>query len=123
MTAMDVSDGLADDLSKLCAASGVAARIQSQDVPVHPMLRQVFPDHCLELALGGGEDYVLLFTGPAPVIEPIIPSLGEGSAVIGSIESVEDPSHSGQVVLVSDSGDEVPLTGRGWDHFQAARAV
>ena len=123
VTAMDVSDGLADDLSKLCAASGVAARIQSQDVPVHPMLRQVFPDHCLELALGGGEDYVLLFTGPAPVIEPIIPSLGEGSAVIGSIESVEDPSHSGQVVLVSDSGDEVPLTGRGWDHFQAARAV
>ena len=121
-TAMDVSDGLADDLGKLCTASGVAARIQADDIPVHPMLRQVFPDHCLELALGGGEDYVLLFAGPASVVEPLIPRLGEGSAVIGTIEPVEEPSRVGQVILVSDSGDEMPLSGRGWDHFQAGQS-
>ena len=116
--AMDVSDGLADDLSKLCAASGVAARIHATDVPVHPCLRQMFPDGCLELALGGGEDYVLLFTGPASIVEPLIPGLGEGSAVIGSIEAVREASQAGKVILMDESGDDILLSGGGWDHFQ-----
>ena len=119
-TAMDVSDGLADDLSKLCSASGVAARILAADVPVHPMLRHAFPDNCLDLALAGGEDYVLLFTGPAPVVEPLMPALGEGSAIIGSVEPVYERSQAGAVILVNGSGDETPLTGSGWDHFQVA---
>lgn len=116
--AMDVSDGLADDLSKLCAASGVMARIHAADVPVHPSLRQMFPDRCLELALGGGEDYVLLFTGPASIVDPLIPGLGEGGAVIGSIEPVKEDSQAGKVILVGESGDEMPLPGSGWDHLQ-----
>ena len=118
--AMDVSDGLADDLSKLCSASGVTARIQACDVPVHPLLREAFPDDFIDLALGGGEDYVLLFTGPASIVEPLVPRLGEGSAVIGSVELVKEGSKAGSVVLVSDSGHETPLTGSGWDHLQAA---
>ncbi len=118
--AMDVSDGLADDLSKLCSASGVSARIHARDVPVHPLLREAFPDDYIDLALGGGEDYVLLFTGPASIVEPLIPRLGEGSAVIGSVELLKEGSKAGSVVLVSDSGDETPLTGSGWDHLQAA---
>ena len=121
--AMDVSDGLADDLGKLCTASGVAARIHADRVPVHPLLRQKFPDDCLDLALGGGEDYVLLFTGPASVVEPLIPGLGEGSAVIGAIESVGDASQAGRVILVGDSGTEsLPYRG-GWDHFQAQESA
>ncbi len=118
--AMDVSDGLADDLSKLCSASGVTARIQARDVPVHPLLREAFPDDFIDLALGGGEDYVLLFTGPASIVEPLIPRLGEGSAVIGSVEIGKEGSKAGSVVLVSESGDEIPLSGSGWDHLQAA---
>ena len=121
-TAMDVSDGLADDLSKLCSASGVAARIRAGEVPVHPLLRRAFPHDCLGLALGGGEDYVLLFTGPATVVEPLVPHLGEGSAVIGTIESVKGASQAGNVFLVSESGDEMLLSGSGWDHFQAANS-
>ena len=116
--AMDVSDGLADDLSKLCAASGVTARIHAADVPVHPSLRQMFPYTFLDLALGGGEDYVLLFTGPASVVDLLIPGLGEGSAVIGYVEPVKEASHAGEVILVGESGDETPLSGSGWDHLQ-----
>ena len=37
--AMDVSDGLLDDLGKLCTASGVGAEVRSDAVPVHPLLR------------------------------------------------------------------------------------
>ena len=43
LTAMDVSDGLGDDLSKLCLASGVSARIFADNVPMHPALLGVFP--------------------------------------------------------------------------------
>ena len=82
---MDVSDGLVDDLGKLCTASGVAARVNASQVPTHPLLRRQFPDECLSLALGGGEDYVLLFAGPPDVVRPLIHQLGEGSAVIGTV--------------------------------------
>ena len=116
--AMDVSDGLADDLGKLCAASGVTARIHASDVPVHPGLRQMFPGTCLDLALGGGEDYVLLFTGPASVVDSLIPGLGEGSAVIGSIEPAGEAAQAGKVIFVGESGDQMILSGSGWDHLQ-----
>ena len=42
-TAMDVSDGLADDLGKLCKASGVSGRIFADKLPIHPHLRERFP--------------------------------------------------------------------------------
>ena len=122
-TAMDVSDGLADDLGKLCSASGVAARLRASSIPMHPMLRQQFPDDCLDLALGGGEDYVLLFTGAANVVGPLLDRLGEGSAIIGKIIAAAGPSELGRVVLLDDSGEEMPPPGRGWDHFHAENAV
>ena len=122
--AMDVSDGLADDLGKLCAASGVAAQIRAAAVPAHPLLHQQFPNHWLPLALGGGEDYVLLFTGPPDTVAPLIPRLGDGAAIIGSItESIADVTAppdapgGGRVTVTDDAGREIPLSGGGWDHF------
>ena len=113
LTAMDVSDGLADDLSKLCLASGVAARVYADRVPVHPRLREAFPDDCLTLALNGGEDYLLLFTAPEPVMDEVMPSLPEGAAVIGEIAE----GSAGQVTLVAADGKEEAVGRAGWDHF------
>lgn len=113
LTAMDVSDGLADDLSKLCLASGAAARIYAGQLPIHPLLRPAFPGECLDLALHGGEDYVLLFTAPPPVMDKVIPLLPEGAAVIGEI--TDGPA--GQVTLVSPEGQEETIGRAGWDHF------
>ena len=39
-----------EDLSKLCLASGVAARLYAGSVPLHPQLQEAFPQRCLELA-------------------------------------------------------------------------
>ena len=120
--AMDVSDGLADDLGKLGRASGVAAVIRAAAVPVHPLLRRQFPEDCLALALGGGEDYVLLFTGPPEIVEALLPSLPEGAAIVGEIV----PGPPGAVTLAAAAAaggvrrDET-ITG-GWDHFAAASA-
>ena len=116
-TAMDVSDGLVDDLGKLCKASGAAARVNASAVPTHPLLRQRFPGEALSLALGGGEDYVLLFTGPPEVVEPLIPRLGEGSAVIGTVAPQGESVEPGRVAVIDDAGRELSLPGGGWDHF------
>ena len=43
VTAIDISDGLADDLAKLCRASGISARLFADRIPVHPLLKQAFP--------------------------------------------------------------------------------
>ena len=112
-TAMDVSDGLADDLSKLCLASGVAARVYSERVPVHPYLKQAFPADYLDLALNGGEDYLLLFAAPVEVMDKIMPQLPEGAAVLGEITEGEP----GQITLIDPDGAERAIGRAGWDHF------
>ena len=112
-SAMDVSDGLADDLGKLCSASGVAARISADRVPVLPSLKQSFPDDWLNLALYGGEDYVLLFTAPEDIMDAAISKIPETAAVIGEIIHGE----AGTVTIVDASGDPINTTGAGWDHF------
>ncbi len=53
---MDISDGLALDLHRLCKASGVAAELENV-----PLLKGA----TLDQALHDGEDYELLFTAPA----------------------------------------------------------
>ena len=116
-TAMDVSDGLTDDLGKLCAASGVSARIKAFEVPTHPLLRQEFPEDHIRLALGGGEDYVLLFTGPTDIVRELLCGLGEGCAIIGSVVSAEEAGGVGRVAIVNEEGVELSVLDGGWDHF------
>jgi thiamine-monophosphate kinase len=110
---MDVSDGLLDDLGKMCEASGVAARVRRDPVPVHPALKNTFPESYLELALGGGEDYQLLFAAPPSVMERVTPLLPASAAVIGEITEGEP----GKVSLLDSQGREVTPPKGGWDHF------
>ena len=116
-TAMDISDGTTDDLSKLCRASGVSGKIFADRLPMHPSLRSRFPEDFMDLALGGGEDYVLLFTGPPAKVNHVVASLSDGAAVVGEISD----GKPGQITVVDAQGNEVPDSARGWDHFSSAR--
>lgn len=66
---IDVSDGLLQDLGHLCDESGVAAEVMRDQVPLSPALRGgaggllIHPSWWY--ALGGGEDYEILFAVPA----------------------------------------------------------
>jgi thiamine-monophosphate kinase len=64
---MDVSDGLAGDLAKLCRASGVAAEVDVARVPLSDAVRTVVAAEpaALETALTGGDDYEIILTLPA----------------------------------------------------------
>ncbi len=91
--AMDLSDGLSIDLSRLCEASGVGARIDSDRIPLDPAVgfwsSRLGLDP-LELGTHGGEDYGLLFTVPAARESRMgrLPgSLGVRPICIGRVES------------------------------------
>ncbi len=118
---MDVSDGLAKDLSRLCAESGVGARVELARVPVAPALRpaaELLGFDPLELALSGGEDYELLATIDVTNLELARRELDERFGVtltdVGVI--IEDG-----LVAVDPGGETVPLEPRGWDHFARER--
>lgn len=76
---MDLSDGVATDLHRLCASSAVGARLERARLPIDPVVfttcnwlaetgSSVDP---LQLALAGGEDFELLFTA-APDAEAVL---------------------------------------------------
>lgn len=63
---MDVSDGLAGDLAKLCRVSGVTARVEVGRVPLSGAAHRLLdaaPEH-LAAVLSGGDDYEILCTVP-----------------------------------------------------------
>ena len=111
IAAMDVSDGVALDLHRLCRESGTGAEIHAKALP--------FPDRLIDLAealsvdpfdlaLSGGEDYVLLFTLPpgAPPPESL------GCRKIGTITARK-------TITLVRGGRRLRLPASGWDHLKA----
>jgi len=108
--ALDISDGLALDLARLCRASGVGAVLRPATIPHSPGLAALscrLERSIDDLVLHGGEDYVLLFTLP-PRLRP--PSQFD-CQVIGEIQA-------GRTLLREDGGRLSPLLVRGWDHLR-----
>jgi thiamine-monophosphate kinase len=60
--AMDISDGLAGDLTKLCAVSGVAGAVEVAKVPLSDAARGAVATEpsLIETILTGGDDYEIL---------------------------------------------------------------
>ena len=115
LAAIDVSDGLVDDLVKLCEASGVGARLRSAQLPVDDILKGAFPRDWLSMALSGGEDYELLLTAPPPVIGEVISTLDIPVAIVGEIVSEAEG-----VTVLDSSGEPMAVERGGWDHFAEA---
>jgi thiamine-monophosphate kinase len=110
--AIDVSDGVARDLHRLCEASGVGAVIESARLPRAPgfaALAARLGLDPLRLELGGGEDYVLLFTLPRQAV----PDPRFSCQRIGEVRAGRD------VVAVDTTGRSSPLPDLGWDHLDA----
>jgi thiamine-monophosphate kinase len=115
-TAIDISDGLVADLDHICQSSKVNARINMEQVPIHPLVRAHFPNS-QELALSGGEDYELIFTADQATVGCAKQALDCPVTVIGTITKEDLPTR----VLVVDSRDVViPYRRKGWNHFKNA---
>ncbi|HEX2642276.1 MAG TPA: thiamine-phosphate kinase [Thermoanaerobaculia bacterium] len=107
--AMDVSDGLARDLPRLCRASGTGAELIIEALPFARRFTELCDrsdDDPVALGLAGGEDYVLLFTLPAG-IEPPDPFQ---CRKIGRITGRRS-------IVAIHLGSTHPLPAHGWDHL------
>lgn len=116
---MDLSDGLALDLSRLCRASRVGARVTLAKVPIAGALErgaEALGVDALDLALSGGEDYELVATMPADAVETARAELADAFGT--------DLSEIGEIVegsglwAVTADGSGSALEPRGWDHFE-----
>ena len=70
---MDLSDGLADGVRQLAAASGVGILVDGDALPIPDEVHRWHGAHggdAVAAALSGGDDYELLFTGTSQARRP-----------------------------------------------------
>ena len=117
-SAIDISDGLVQDLAHILKASDVAAELFIDKLPISPSVKSMLPeDKAIELALIGGEDYELLFTLPEEqkaFLEQNATAMGVEFTCIGQIKGA---ANNNAISLVKD-GEKYPLPKRqGFQHF------
>jgi|Deesub1362A_J573_1020465.scaffolds.fasta_scaffold00849_11 thiamine-monophosphate kinase len=103
---IDISDGLLMDLGHLCDGSNVGALIYKDRIPLSEELRCVasaLKKDPYAYALGGGEDYHLLFTSPS--------------------RDREDGVRIGEIIkrgryIIDETGRRIPFKAEGYEHFK-----
>ena len=115
--AIDVSDGLAQDLDHVLTASGCGATLWLDALPCARELASESPETRIRLALAGGDDYELCFTAPA-VRRGAVERAGIASATpvtrIGSIVT----GHGLRVVDAEGADSRSVALPPGYDHFR-----
>lgn len=108
--AIDLSDGLARDLARLCRESATGAEIDLSALPLATHARELagrLDLGAIDLALGGGEDYVLLFTLPERSEPPASHCVRIGRIIAG-----------GGLTIIEGKRRR-PLPESGWDHLES----
>ena len=114
--AMDLSDGLAKDLARMCAASGCAGSVRLADVPVSAAAAKVAAaDPALAVAMvTAGDDYEVLAAVPAANADAFVACAVSDGIPVRRIGSMRAGSG---VVIEDDDGRPLALDHLGWDHF------
>ncbi|MGQ0505247.1 MAG: thiamine-phosphate kinase [Myxococcaceae bacterium] len=105
--AIDISDGLAQDLGHLCEASRVGAQVDVTSLPLSAAVKR--HAHGRDLALSGGEDYELLLAVPPSRAAAFERAAKNQVTRIGHLTA-------GRAVRFVEDGVDVRPT-RGFDHF------
>lgn len=113
LCAIDVSDGLVQDLGRVCTMSGLGADIRVEALPLSEELRAAYPEDATALACSGGEDYGLLLAGARETVERLDAATDVRLSVIG--EMIETADHRPR--LLDGSGKPV-VAAAGWDHLR-----
>ncbi len=113
--AMDLSDGLAGDLPKLAQASGLAAHIEVERLPLSAALLSFASlPQAREWALSAGDDYELLMTVPRSryqQLHDLAAGFGLRLTRIGELRA-------GGGVTWSMDGADIRVAAAGFDHFR-----
>jgi len=113
--AIDVSDGLLQDLGHICQMSGLGAEVREEALPLSDDLWAAYPEDAIALAVSGGEDYELMITGDEGTVERVAQAISPALTVIGRM--VESPRHKPR--LLDTAGNELAVAVHGWDHLHS----
>ena len=115
--AMDVSDGLAGDLAKLCAASGVSAAIDAQSIPLSAEAAALLVRGTvgIESLVSGGDDYEIL----CAISENRFEAFAQAADIAGvAVTSIGTVIAGPQVPSFLDSaGRDIALPRLSYSHF------
>lgn len=115
---MDLSDGLSSDLTRLCGASGVGAKLYAARIPAVSVSSEALKAlprgfDLQNAALHGGDDYELLFTVPAGNEKRL-----RAAPDFSELTCIGELTRNRHVVLVGAEGRARPLESAGWDPFR-----
>jgi thiamine-monophosphate kinase len=115
--AMDVSDGLAIDASRLCAASGVRIHIDASAVPLSRPAQKLRNAEAISLAtlISGGDDYEILAAIPPASEEAFVADAASREVPVTRIGRIAE----GAGLDIRDAtGTPLALDRLGYDHFR-----
>jgi thiamine-monophosphate kinase len=115
--AMDVSDGLAGDLTKLCAASRVSAMIDVARIPVSAAAQSVLAGRAvdIEALISGGDDYEILCTVPVSGTAALAAAAARAGIALTPIGRIVEGTDTPR--FLDGEGKELPLARRSYSHF------
>lgn len=112
--AIDISDGLVQDLGHILSASGVGAQLHYDAMPVAPALQGLSAAAELQAVLGGGDVYELCFTAAAAQREQVLSAAARAGVAVTAVGRITQAC--GMVVLDAD-GQPLSALPNGFDHF------
>ena len=114
---MDVSDGLAGDLTKLCSVSGVSAVIELTQVPLSAAARDLVSRGVVgrETLIAGGDDYEILCTIADDRVGPFTQAAWVAGVAVSSIGTVVAGSAAPK--FIDSDGREIALERLSYSHF------
>ena len=112
--AMDLSDGLVGDLPKLAQASGLAAHVAVDRLPLSDAMRAAVPlAQARDWALAAGDDYELLLAVPPARLGELEAAAAQLNLTLTAVGELR----SGTGVTWSLNGREFRPASQGFDHF------
>lgn len=110
---IDISDGLSSEILHLCKHGSVGCNLFEDKIPLDPAAISTCEEFKMDstmVALGGGEDYELLFT----IDQADFPKIkgNPNLTVIGHMTKESEGAH-----LITRAQTKIPISAQGWNSF------
>jgi len=117
---IDISDGLSQDLSRICEASDVDAIIDRDLVPVagEAILVTDDPEASFSSAMSSGEEFELLLTASRKSEGKLMKLAEDCQVLLTRIGEITEKSNDSPTVLLRQNDDVKPMLLSGFDHFR-----